>query len=77
MPTKTKTVKEHNAEVRKERAGRPGFDARMQTFVVARDRKLGRILLGGLGALGVGEMWFDEEPKHTTYPGYAEAELRS
>lgn len=29
-------------------------------FVLARDRKRRRVLCGGLGALGVGRMWFDE-----------------
>jgi len=31
------------------------------TYVVGRDRKRKRVLLGGLGFAGVGEMWFDEE----------------
>ena len=45
------------------------------TFVVARDIKRGRILLGGLGVLGVGQMWFDETDRHKDYQGYNEAEI--
>jgi hypothetical protein len=32
-----------------------------------------RVQLGGLGGLGVGSMWVDEEPRHREYPGYDEA----
>jgi len=39
-------------------------------FVVARNQVTGQILIGGLGGLGVGEMWFPEEPIHKSYPGY-------
>lgn len=48
-----------------------GDDANV--YVIARDRAKHRILIGGLGALGVGQMWFDEEARHATYAGYAEA----
>lgn len=34
-----------------------------------------RILLGGLGAMGCGQMWFTEDEGHRAYPGYAEAEI--
>jgi hypothetical protein len=43
--------------------------------VVARNPGEGTILLGGLGGLGVGQMWFIEQPLHEEYPGYAEAVL--
>jgi hypothetical protein len=69
-------VEAANAAVVKERAGRPGFDARMGVFIVARDPTRGLILLGGLGALGVGTMWVDEQPKHKGYAGYDLAPVR-
>lgn len=43
-----------------------------RAYVVARHRD-GFVKLGGLGALGVGEMWVVEVPEHADYPGYAEA----
>ncbi len=45
-------------------------------FVVARDRAKKRVLLGGLGALGVGEMWFDEDKDSPSTPGFHEAPHR-
>jgi len=44
-------------------------------WVVARDRRRGYALLGGLGGCGVGEMWFKDEPfrDFCHYEGYAEA----
>lgn len=30
-------------------------------WVEARDRQNGRVFLGGLGCLGVGQMWFDDD----------------
>lgn len=43
----------------------------LRAWVVA--KAPGRVLLGGLGVLGVGEMWVKEDPHHKDYPGYAEA----
>jgi hypothetical protein len=45
--------------------------------IVARDRRRGSVLVGGLGAVGVGERWFDEEPRHAGYPGYDNAPERA
>ena len=50
---------------------------RYNTPVLARDPVNHCILLGGLGAMGVGQMWVDEEPGHKAYPGYNEAPIRS
>lgn len=66
---------QHNWEHFMERG--PALSYAYQTYVVARQPSTGRILLGGLGAMGVGQMWFSEEPEHADYPGYAEAELVS
>jgi len=48
----------------------PGLRTSYLRWVVARDRKRGRVLVGGLGGCGVGVMWVDEEPRHKGYPGY-------
>ena len=45
----------------------------LRSYVIARDKLLHKILLGGLGAMGVGQLWFDEEDRHKEYPGYKEA----
>ncbi len=45
-------------------------------FVVARDPSKKMVLLGGLGAMGVGEMWFKDEPPHRDYHGYDDAPIQ-
>ncbi len=47
-----------------------------QPYVVARDPDAKTLMLGGLGGMGVGRMWFPEEERHKDYPGYAEALIR-
>lgn len=42
-------------------------------FVVARDRTARRVLIGGLGSLGVGQMWFPEQEQYVSYPGFENA----
>lgn len=42
-------------------------------FVVARNRASGGVLLGGLGALGVGQMWFNDRGQYDELPGFADA----
>lgn len=51
----------------------PCLHAGLRSYVIARTRGNNRVLLGGLGALGVGEMWVDFEERHTGYPGWDEA----
>lgn len=51
----------------------PGLRASTNVWIEARDPKRGVVLLGGLGALGCGEMWAEEEPRHRDYPGYEDA----
>lgn len=53
----------------------PGLSYAHGGFVVARNPAEGTILLGGLGAVGVGQMWFTEDEAHKDYPGYADAEI--
>lgn len=38
----------------------PGLRITTSTWTVARDRTQKKVLRGGLGAMGVGQMWFDE-----------------
>ena len=52
----------------------PGLSYAYGTFVVARDKERGKVLIGGLGGMGVGQMWVDETPAHKDYPGYEDAE---
>lgn len=71
---KPKTVEDaqkNNFDVFMERG--PGLDSRYQSFVVAKDLKNKKILLGGLGGMGIGEMWFDMSEKDEARIGYQEA----
>lgn len=45
-------------------------------YVVAKDTAKKCVLLGGLGSMGVGRMWFDmtEDKRYQDYPGWDEAE---
>lgn len=49
----------------------------MNIWVVARDRVDGWVKLGGLGAMGVGEMWEPDGPEMLRYAGYEEAPEQS
>jgi hypothetical protein len=51
----------------------PGLRYDLNTWVEARDRTKKRVLLGGLGGMGVGKMWFDETEDHRDYTGYDDA----
>lgn len=42
-------------------------------IVCARDPERHQVLLGGLGALGVGTMWTDDKEDYHNLPGYDEA----
>jgi len=42
-------------------------------WVVAKDTARNKILLGGLGGCGVGEMWVDMEERHRECPGFDDA----
>ncbi len=45
-----------------------------QIYVVAKDTKKNKVLLGGLGAMGVGEMWFNMDVgPDSQRPGWEEA----
>lgn len=66
---------QHNANVYL--AGGARLTTDYIVYVLARDPANGRILLGGLGAFGVGQMWFDELERHRQYSGYEHAPTRS
>ena len=51
----------------------PRLSYKYHTWCVAKDSTKKKVLLGGLGGCGVGEMWFDMEDRHTEYPGFNEA----
>lgn len=63
----------NNAAIIDERG--PGLYYDMSIYVVARRPSTGEVLLGGLGALGVGRMWMTDSDDYQRYPGYAEAEI--
>lgn len=52
----------------------PRLRSDYNTWIVARDRSRGYVLVGGLGCMGMGEMWCRDEPRYASYPGYAAAE---
>lgn len=53
----------------------PRLSYASRAHIVARCPSANRVLLGGLGAFGVGQMWSDEEEHHKTYRGYADADI--
>src|SRR5271154_1836715 len=72
---KIEEAKQNNLDVFMEQG--PKLSYRYKTWVVARDRTDGWVLLGGLGGMGVGEMWSKETERDQDRPGYAEAPERS
>ncbi len=71
MNKKTEKLQNENLSIFLEKG--PGLRYSYNTWIVAKDSTWGRVLIGGLGALGVGEMWVEEREEHKEYPGYAEA----
>ena len=45
----------------------------LKSFIIAKDSARGYHLKGGLGALGVGQMWFKTEDKDREDPEYQNA----
>ena len=52
----------------------PGLSSGYTSFIVKKDTKNQRVLLGGLGGMGVGQMPVPMEENHKNYPGWEEAE---
>jgi len=69
--TTAEQAAEHNWQVFLEQG--PRLSYRYGAYVLA--RRPGEVLLGGLGGMGMGQMWVTEEPRHRDYPGYEEAEV--
>jgi hypothetical protein len=55
----------------------PRLSYRYGSYVIARDPERGRILIGGLGSMGMGEMWMTESDGDKSRPGYDEAPVRA
>lgn len=53
----------------------PRLRVGQNTWVIA--RRPGEVLIGGLGCMGIGSMWFKERPEHQDLPGYEGAEVVS
>lgn len=51
----------------------PGLRYTTRTWIVARDRARKKVLLGGLGCMGCGQMWFDDKERYAADPTYADA----
>lgn len=51
----------------------PGLRYSMGIFIIAKDTKNRQVLLGGLGGMGVGQMWFGLGEMHKEYPGFEKA----
>ncbi len=62
---------ENNAKLFMENG--PGLNYLYKTWIKAKDTKDGYVLLGGLGGMGVGEMWSKTEDRHKENPAYADA----
>ena len=45
--------------------------------ILAKDTAHGAVLVGGLGGMGVGQMWFPETEYHKRSAGYADAPERT
>lgn len=48
----------------------PGLRSDYNVWVVARHRSRRLVLLGGLGAMGCGQMWLPQDPRHASYHGW-------
>lgn len=53
----------------------PALSYAYSSYVVARRPSTGEVLLGGLGGMGLAQMWFQETESHVGCPGYADAEI--
>jgi hypothetical protein len=75
---KKKTVEQAAAEnMREFMKHGPGLRTATNTWVVARDPERRKVLIGGLGGAGVGQMWFDEKEGDKDRTGYDEAPIQN
>lgn len=55
----------------------PGLSYGYTSYVIAKDTKRKKVLLGGLGGMGCGSMWFDMDAEQDPLrPGWEEAPER-
>jgi hypothetical protein len=54
----------------------PGIRSTNHRWIVARDPDRRMVLVGGLGGIGVGEMWVEEKEHHRSDLTYADAPIR-
>lgn len=74
-----KTAEQAAAENREHFMERgPGLSYGYQIYIVAKDTAKGKVLRGGLGGMGVGQMWCDLDlERDSQRPGWEEAPERS
>lgn len=65
------TLEDKNVSIFMERG--PGLYVDYSTWVIARDDPHGRVLLGGLGCTGQGQMWVPYSDYLRSKPGYDDA----
>lgn len=71
---KQKTIDEKSAEnLQDVLENGPGLRYSRNTWIVAKDSKNGYVLKGGLGGLGVGQMWFKASDKDKQESEYLNA----
>jgi hypothetical protein len=51
----------------------PRLSTKYNVWVLGKCTKRNKILLGGLGGLGIGEMWFNMAEWHKNYSGFEDA----
>ena len=76
MPTRDQIIEESaTANLSEFMEHGPGLRWSTRSWAVAKDTANNRVKLGGLGCMGVGEMWFDLDvvPHYTEDPTFADA----
>lgn len=73
MSKSVEQVQRENAAHFMERG--PALSRGYQAYVIARRPQDAHVLLGGLGSMGVGQMWVPETEEHQGYPGYEDAAI--
>jgi hypothetical protein len=53
----------------------PALSYEYRVYVAGRNPDESRVLLGGLGAMGLGQMWVDEQIRHRDLPGWLDAPI--
>jgi len=64
-------IQKANFKVVMNTGGRLSYETK--TWIAARNYQARKVLIGGLGGLGVGYQWYDEQEVHAEMPGYLDA----